>query len=76
MEPPDFIDVFGPDPTGGLREMRNLDIVLRMIREAIEDCAPPGSVPSREYMIPEPWLEAEALVRGIYAITYGKPDDA
>ena len=72
MEPPDFIDVFGPDPTGGLREMRNLDVVLRMIREAIEDCAPPGSVASREYMIPEPWLEAEALVRGIYAIAYGK----
>ena len=48
MEMPDFIDVFGPDPTGGLRDMRNLDIVLRMIREAIEDCAPPGSVPSPE----------------------------
>jgi len=42
--------------------------VLRMIRAAIEDCAPAGSVPSPEYMMPEPWLEAEALVRGIYAI--------
>jgi len=68
MEMPDFIDVFGPERTGGLREMRNLDIVLRMIRAAIEDCAPAGSVPSPEYMMPEPWLEAEALVRGIYAI--------
>ena len=75
MEPPDFMDVFGPDPTGGLRGMRNLDIALRMIREAVEDCAPPGSVPCGEYMMPEPWLEAEALVRGIYAIAYGKVAD-
>jgi hypothetical protein len=53
-EAPDLMDVFGPDPTGGLREMRNLGIALQMIREAIEDCAPPGSVPSREYTMPEP----------------------
>ena len=75
MQPPDFIDVFGPDPTGGLRGMRNLSVALAMIREAIEDCAPPGSVPSREYVTPEPWLEAEALVRGIYAIAHGKADE-
>ena len=68
MELPDFIDVFGPDPTGGLREMRNLAMALRMVREAIEDCAPPGSVQFREYLMPQPWLEAETLVRRIYAI--------
>ncbi|MBV8492847.1 MAG: hypothetical protein JO162_05150 [Alphaproteobacteria bacterium] len=56
--------------------MRNLGSALQMIREAIEDCAPPGSVPSREFMMPEPWLEAEALVRGIYAIAHGKAEDA
>ena len=75
MQPPDFIDVFGADPTGGLCGMRNLSVALAMIREAIEDCAPPGSVPSREYVTPEPWLEAEALVRGIYAIAHGKADE-
>jgi hypothetical protein len=72
MEPPDFIDIAGPDPTGGLREMRNLSIVLQLVREAIEDCAPPGSLQCGEYMMPEPWLEAETLVRGIYAIAYRK----
>jgi hypothetical protein len=72
MEPPDFLDITRPDPTGGLREMRNLSIVLELVREAIEDCAPPGSLRCGEYMMPEPWLEAEALVRGIYAIAYGK----
>ena len=46
-----------------------------MIREAIEDCAPPGPVPTHEYMMPEPWLEAEALVRDIYAIGSGKADE-
>ena len=61
MEPPDFIDVFGPDPTGGLRGLRNLDMALRIIREAIEDCARPGTIPSREYMMPEPWLEKDGF---------------
>jgi hypothetical protein len=28
MEPPDFLDITGPDPTGGLREMRNLSITM------------------------------------------------
>ena len=55
MEPPDFIDIAGPDPTtGGLREMRNLALVLQMVHEAIEECAPPGSVRFGEYMTPEP----------------------
>jgi hypothetical protein len=75
METPDFLDITGPDPTGGLREMRNLSLALQMVREAIEDCAPPGSVRFRESMTPEPWLEAEALVRGIYAIAYGRADE-
>ena len=75
MEPPDFLDITGPDATGGLREMRNLSIVLHMIREAIEDRASPGSVICGEYLTPEPWLEAEALVRGIYAIAYGKSNE-
>jgi hypothetical protein len=45
------------------------------VEEIIEDCAPPGSVPSPEYIMPEPWLEAQALVRGIYAIACGKADE-
>ena len=52
-----------------------LSIVLQLVREAIEDCAPPGSVRFGEYMPPEPWLEAEALVRGIYAIACGRADE-
>jgi hypothetical protein len=38
-----------------------------MIREAVEDCAPPGSVTREDYLIPEFTAHAEALVRGIYA---------
>jgi len=41
---------------------------MALIREAVEDCAPPGSVPRGEYFGPEFTVEAEALVRGIYAI--------
>jgi hypothetical protein len=41
---------------------------LRMIREAIELHAPPGSVPSEEMIEPPFVKEAEALVRGILAI--------
>jgi hypothetical protein len=41
---------------------------LRMIREVVEQHAPPGSVP-REQAIEPPFVkEAEALVRGILAI--------
>ena len=68
MEDPDFIDYFGPDPTGGRRDLINLWHALRLVREAVEDCAAPGAVANDEYLTPEPWLEAEALVRGIYAI--------
>ena len=41
---------------------------LALIREAIEDCAPPGSVRREGYLTPEFTMQAEALVRGIYAI--------
>ena len=34
----------------------------------MEELAPPGSVPNDEYLGPEPMLEAEAIIRGIYAI--------
>jgi hypothetical protein len=41
---------------------------LRMIREVVEQHAPPGSVPSEEYVEPPFVREAEALVRGVLAI--------
>lgn len=41
---------------------------LAMIREVVEDLAPPGSVPNQEYLEPPPMLEAEAIIRGILAI--------
>jgi hypothetical protein len=41
---------------------------MALIREAVEDCAPPGSVPREGYLTPEFSAEAEAMVRGIYAI--------
>jgi hypothetical protein len=44
----------------------------RKIREAVEELAPPGSVPNDEYLTPEPVREAEAIIRGIRAIA-GEP---
>lgn len=41
---------------------------LALIREAVEELAPPGSVTAREWLGPDPMQEAEALVRGIKAI--------
>lgn len=41
---------------------------LSVIRAAVEDCAPPGAVANDERLAPDPMREAEALVRGIYAI--------
>ena len=41
---------------------------LALIREAVEDCAPPGSVAREGYVAREFTAQAEALVRGIYAI--------
>ena len=46
----------------------NCRAALRMIREAVEAHAPPGSVPAEEYVEPPFTAEAEALVRGIDAI--------
>jgi hypothetical protein len=45
---------------------------LRMIREVVEQHAPPGSVPSEEYVEPPFTKEAEALVKGILAIVAAK----
>jgi hypothetical protein len=41
---------------------------LRMIREVVEQHAPPGSVPAEEHVEPPLTAEAEMLVRGILAI--------
>ena len=41
---------------------------LRMIREVVEQHAPPGSVPSEEMVAPPFVKEAEVLVKGILAI--------
>jgi hypothetical protein len=41
---------------------------MALIREAVEDCAPPDSVTREGYLTPEFTVQAEALVRGIYAI--------
>lgn len=41
---------------------------LSVIRAAVEECAPPGAVANDEALGPEPMVEAEALVRGIYSI--------
>ena len=46
---------------------------MALIREAVEDCAPPGSVTREGYLMPEFTVEAEALVRGIYAIANRHP---
>jgi len=49
-------------------KFRELWAALRLIRETVEEMAPPGSVPNDEYLTPEPMREAEAIVRGIHAI--------
>ena len=47
---------------------RDARAALALIREAVEDCAPPGSVTREGYLTPEFTVQAEALVPGIYAI--------
>jgi hypothetical protein len=47
---------------------RDARAAMALIREAVEDCAPPGSVTRERYLTPEFTVQAEALVRGIYAI--------
>ena len=52
-----------------LETYRDTRAAMALIREAVEHCAPPGSVPREGYLTPEFTAEAEALVRGsIYAI--------
>ena len=52
--------------------IKNCRAALRMIREAVESNAPPGSVPAEEYVEPPFTAEAEALVKGILAIAVRK----
>jgi hypothetical protein len=61
---------------------RDARAAMALIREAVEDCAPPGTVAREDYLTPECsallnsveaspqrfTVHAEALVRGIYAI--------
>jgi hypothetical protein len=56
-----------------LETYRDARAAMALIREAVEDCAPPGSVTREGYLTPEFTVEAEALVRGIYAIAGGCP---
>jgi hypothetical protein len=51
-----------------LETYRDARAAMALIREAIEDCAPPGSVPREDYLTPEFTVQVEALIRGIYAI--------
>lgn len=61
-------DVMDRKERVALETYRDARVALALIREAIEDCAPPGSVVRDQYMTPEFTVQAEALVRGIYAI--------
>jgi hypothetical protein len=51
-----------------LETYRDAHAAMALIREAIEECAPPGSVLRADYLTREFTVEAGALVRGIYAI--------
>ena len=48
-----------------LETYRDARTAMALIREAIEDCAPPGSVAREGYLSPEFTVAAEALLRGI-----------
>jgi hypothetical protein len=41
---------------------------MALVREAVEECAPPGSVPRADYPTPQFTVEGAALVCGIYAV--------
>jgi hypothetical protein len=56
-----------------LETYRDARAAMALIREAVEDCAPPGSVTREGYLTPEFTIEAEALVRGIYALAGRDP---
>jgi hypothetical protein len=51
-----------------LETYRDARAAMALIREAVEECAPPGSVLRADYLTPQFTAEAEALVRGICAI--------
>ena len=53
--------------TSSPRNFASYGAALRLIRETVEEMAPPGSVPNDEYLTAEPMREAEAI-RGIHAI--------
>ena len=55
--------------------IKNCRAALRMIREAVEAHAPPGSVRAEEYVEPPFTAEAEALVKGIDAIATARRMD-
>ena len=46
--------------------IKNCRAALRMIREAVETHAPPGSVPAEEYIEPPFTAEAEHWLRGYW----------
>src|SRR3954449_9848926 len=52
-----------------LETYRDARAAMALICEAVEDCVPPGSVPREGYLTPEFTAEAEAVVRGIYAVS-------
>jgi hypothetical protein len=56
------------DDRVALETYRDACAALALIREAVEDCAPPGAVAREGYLTPKFTVQAEALVRGIYAI--------
>jgi hypothetical protein len=66
----------GSDPAAMLKGRRDAAAdaraAFRMIREVVEQHAPPGSVPSEEVVEPPFVREAEALVRGVLAIVKAK----
>ncbi len=51
-----------------LANYRACRAALAMIREVVEELAPPGSVRNAEYIGPDPMEQVEALIRGICAI--------
>jgi hypothetical protein len=61
-----------PDGSDG-DNFRELWAALRLIRETVEQLAPPGAVPNDEHLGPEPTREAKAIIRGIHAIARAAP---
>lgn len=69
--PAQLYDGMNLEERASLENYRDARDAMALIREAIEDCAPPGTVPDVDISRPEFTAEAERLVRGIYAITEG-----